>query len=285
VRWLAQLTVSGRLHAISLAVGFVILPFFTWLGAALAALVVLSKGPKEGGLVFASAMLPALVLAQSGDRSDVIMLALAWLCSVLLWWSKSWTWVLAGLVLAGSVQNLVLPVLSESVLTLLMGQMTQLFEELAKQNPDMQAVAMPAPDMYLGAIGASIALGVVISVMVARNMQATLYNPGGFRIEFHALRLSPQVAIVLLAMIMLLGMIGGYANSFIPLMLIPLIVSGIALVHGSVAKKKLGGNWLVIFYIGLIIMHSLAIMLLVVLAVMDSFIDFRSRIQSQETPQ
>jgi len=57
-----------------------------------------------------------------------------------------------------------------------------------------------------------------------------------------------------------------------------LLFSGIALMHAVVVKKKLSSLWLVIFYILLIVLPTV-LQLLVLLALVDSWYDFRSRLQ------
>ena len=61
-------------------------------------------------------------------------------------------------------------------------------------------------------------------------------------------------------------------------LVLPLIISGVALVHGVAALKKLPGMWLVTFY--LVLMLPYMMQFLVLLALIDSWYDFRSRLQS-----
>jgi hypothetical protein len=54
--------------------------------------------------------------------------------------------------------------------------------------------------------------------------------------------------------------------------------SGIALMHAVVAKKKLSSMWLVTFYI--LLMLPVVVQILVLLALIDSWYDFRSRLSN-----
>jgi uncharacterized protein YybS (DUF2232 family) len=51
------------------------------------------------------------------------------------------------------------------------------------------------------------------------------------------------------------------------------------LVHGVVGRKQLSSNWLVMFYIALVVLGPTLMFLLVVLAFVDSWLDFRGRIK------
>ena len=275
--WLARTALTSRLHAISLAVGFVILPFFTWLGAAIAALITLAKGPKEGGFCFLIAMIPCLYLAVEGQRSDLIHLFITWLLAVVLWWSKSWIYVLVAMVLAGFAQHTMLPAMSDQQLAELVGLVNQMIQEIAVQNPDAGPIEPPSKAMYAGAIQLAVVIGGLVSLMFARYMQAAVYNPGGYRKEFHSIRLPYALMALLLGTAFLLSVVGSEAISYIPMLLLPLVIAGISLVHGSVAIKKLGGNWLVLFYVSMVLVSSLTLLLLVIVSALDSVFDIRSR--------
>ncbi len=281
--WLAQTALTSRLHAISLAVGFVILPFFTWLGAAIAALVFLAKGPRDGGICFAVALVPCLYyLVVDGQRADLIHLTLTWLIAMVLWWSKSWIYVLVVIVLAGSAQHTLVPVLSDAQLTELVAAVNQMIQDVVAQNPDATPIEPPSQALYAGAIQLWSVLGSLISLMFARSMQAMVFNPEGFRQEFHSIRLPYNVMALLLGLAFVLSLLDEVFVSYIPMLVLPLMVAGVSLVHGSVAIKKLGGNWLVLFYVCLVLASSLTLLLLMLVAALDSVFDFRSRLTATD---
>jgi hypothetical protein len=117
----------------------------------------------------------------------------------------------------------------------------------------------------------------VVALMLARYWQAALYNPGGFGREFRELRL-PLVPMLVLVALMVLGPILG--PQFIVLSSassLVLLLAAIALVHGLVAQRRLAGFWLVGLYVTLLLLMQLIYPLLVVLAIVDSLIDFRGR--------
>jgi len=124
------------------------------------------------------------------------------------------------------------------------------------------------------------AVTVFFCLVLGRWSQAMLYNPGGFREEFHHLRLPPVVAVGLLAMAaasLTQGMDGAFWAWTCS---VPLIVAGAALVHGLVGLRKLGRGWLVAFY-ALLVLFNPVKELLALVAVADSFTDFRGRAKAQ----
>ncbi len=58
---------------------------------------------------------------------------------------------------------------------------------------------------------------------------------------------------------------------------VPLLVAGIALVHGFIGLKGMHGVWLGIFYVLLIFTWPMILIVLLV-ALLDSFVDFRARL-------
>lgn len=122
-------------------------------------------------------------------------------------------------------------------------------------------------------------LTLLLALLLARWWQAALYNPGGFRQEFHALRLGrmPATAMAVLLGLSLISIHPLPINLCLALAAIYLL-QGLALVHGLVARAGLGRVWLVVFYVGLILVLALW-QLLLILAVLDAWIDFRARLK------
>ena len=116
------------------------------------------------------------------------------------------------------------------------------------------------------------------ALLLARWWQATLYNPGGFSKEFYQLRLGRVLASLL---VMLLG--GSLLANQVLLanlaMVLGLmfIVQGIALVHALAARAGLARGWLAAFYVIMVLFLS---QLLIVLAVIDAWVDFRTRMRA-----
>ena len=256
------------------------------LSAAIVGLVTLRRGTSDGvGLMF-WALAPALIwLVWRDEASPLVTLLGTTALAVVLRRSVSWSQTL-------SVATLVAVILSFMVDTLLPELVSQvdeaadvLLEALRQSNPQM---AMPLePDwlreLLLGVIVAGYLGTVLTSLAIARWWQSMLYNPGGFRAEFHALRLSPLVAAIGLAVLILGKSLPGETARWLPVMITPFVVASIGLVHAVVAIKKLSRSWLIAFYTVMVIVGPYLIALLIMLAVADSFIDIRKQLTARRT--
>jgi len=134
-----------------------------------------------------------------------------------------------------------------------------------------------------GLIAALLQIVSVLSLIVGRYWQALLYNPGGFGREFRAIRIPLGPAMLLLALMLLGPNLGAQMAMLTPLCSVPLVFAGLALIHGLVGQKRLAGFWLVGLYVTLLLFMQLIYPLLVVLAIVDSLIDFRGRHVSKDT--
>ena len=143
-----------------------------------------------------------------------------------------------------------------------------------EEQARLGALLMP---VLTGLLAALLQITTLLSLMLGRYWQALLYNPGGFGLEFRALRFSPAPAMVLLAGMLLAPSLGVQAAMLAPLCSVPLVFAGIALVHGLVAQNRMSRFWLVGLYVTLALFMQLLYPLLAILAIVDSLFDFRGR--------
>lgn len=276
---LAKWVMKKRLNAIIGVMVFGLIPMMFWLAAAILGLVVLRKGVKEGIPVLVWGCLPALVLWMiQGDATALMVLVDVMLLSYLLRSTMSWSWVL----LAGSI----LAVISTQLQPLLMTDVLNLAVALVQKV--LVSEDVEAPDRNLIFSQAVMAVSIfqvviaVISLFLARKWQSGLYNPGGLRTEFHQLRLPIAFSLVLGGMILIGESLGGsfiiLSQAAIPALVLP----GLALVHGVLAKKEIGIVGLIAFYlVGFFVLNVYFANVLVALCVIDSFVNIRSRIQGK----
>ncbi|MBA4290951.1 MAG: hypothetical protein C0439_18435, partial [Pseudomonas sp.] len=133
-----------------------------------------------------------------------------------------------------------------------------------------------------GLIAALLQIVSLLSLILGRYWQAQLYNPGGFGREFRALRLPTPLAMLLLVGMLLGPNLGPQMAMLTPLCSVPLAFAGIALLHGLVAQGRMAKFWLVGLYITLLLFLQLTYPLLVVLAIVDSLLDFRGRFERKQ---
>jgi hypothetical protein len=82
----------------------------------------------------------------------------------------------------------------------------------------------------------------------------------------------------LLGLILLVNIAEFVPDNWVLYLVLPLMFSGLALIHGVVAKRKLSHMWLVVFYA--VLMLPIVVYMVVLLALLDSWYDFRTRLQN-----
>jgi hypothetical protein len=283
MRALAEFIMRGRVQATLVVAGSAALPLLFWLSAAAGSLVLLRRG-SDALSVLGLGLLSALVSWHYlHDPTALIVLIGACSLALVLRAGHSWNRVLlvsvvVGLLFAvmlGAVFGSFIESLAqtfEQVLPLAMGEVYEKFS--ADQKAFLTALAVP-----LSIISTAVSFQVfsVLCLILGRYWQALLYNPGGFGREFRAIRLPKGVALSLLAVMCVAPFFGLHALILLPLCSVPLFFAGLALIHGLVAQKRLAGFWLVGIYVTLVPFMHLLGPLLVVLAIVDSLIDFRGR--------
>jgi hypothetical protein len=255
---------------------------FAWLGAVVIALVTLRKGPSQGGYVLLWGLFPAVVVAAFGDTGPLTTLLGVMLAAVVLRATAAWSWALLAAVVSGLLTATIMLTVGSGYIELIMQMFGDLFAEMAKQaatagQESAAVIEMPGALQVAGLLGVSNAFIIIICLIFGRWWQSLLYNPGGFRQEFHLLRLPPLLVIVLLLSGFLLTVMGSDYRFWAVICALPFLFAGVALVHGVFAQKNLGRAWLVAFYCAWLLLAPIKIALLI-LVVADSWLDIRKRI-------
>ncbi|HSB95051.1 MAG TPA: hypothetical protein VLC91_01280 [Spongiibacteraceae bacterium] len=274
----------GRAQAIGVAVAGILLPFFLWFGVAAAGLVVLRKGGNEAFVVLGWGLLAAFaVLLWQGDVGPIATLLATASAALMLRWTSSWPLALLAVVVVGFVAALALNIFGSAYLLQLVALLNDLLEKLRAEmpSPQVQALGQLTTVQVSGWLGFWAATSGFIAVVLARYWQAGLYNPGGFRREFQLLRLPPQMALGLVVIGVLLLMLGSEYHVWLALLGLPFVVAGIALVHGMVALKGWGRGPLVALYLAWFFLLGIVTATLFLLALVDSWLDFRGRFQAR----
>jgi len=281
MRALAQFVMRGPLQASGVAALTTAIPLLFWVGTAVVGLVILRLGIRQGLNVGLWALLPALGWSWFGqDPTALVVLLEVMLMTALLRVTSSWDKALCGGTFLAIVTGLALPSLYPGLMDILVQTGVQFYQQY---NADVaQALGSNLESVIRQTMSASMAgtyLALAVGMtLLARGWQAALYNPGGLRTEFHRLRLSPILAVVF-AVTMVIGPVLGLNAVLLAWAAgTPLFLAGLALVHGVVALKKLSRQWLVMFYVALVLLGPSLMILLVVLAFVDSWLNIRGRI-------
>ncbi|WP_445673619.1 hypothetical protein ACUDA6_02950 [Pseudomonas ceruminis] len=274
MRALADFIMRGRVQATLVVVVSAVLPLLFWLSAAAGSLVLLRRGFKDASMVIAIGLLPAVVIWSFGDPSTLLVLLGTLGLAALLRVGHSWSRVLLSSVVLGLVYSLILDAVLRDTFEVLA-------KALSEALPQVEGKPVIPGELIGPVLVASTAVMLqlfsVLALMLARYWQAALYNPGGFGREFRELKLPRVVMLVLVAAMVLGPFIGPQFIVLASASSLVLVLAGIALMHGLVAQGRLAGFWLVGMYVTLPLIMQLIYPLLVVLAIVDSLIDFRGR--------
>ncbi|MCM5703935.1 hypothetical protein [Larsenimonas salina] len=275
---LARWALRSPVNATLLAFVSSLIPWLFWLGTAIAALVTLRRGLALALPVLIGAALPLGWWWTQGDAVPLATLLLTTLLAVILRARARWgeTLIAGALVSALLIKlGVLIPPNAGAIVAELRSSSTELDTMLS--NYAAQGISVDQLTMLvMGAlVGIVVMLASVACLALGRSWQAALFNPGGFREEFHAFRLAPK-EIGALLLLSIVGFVLG-VPSLILVSWIPVLIAGIALVHAVIGIKGMSGLWLGGFYI-LLLMAWPAIVIVLLLALFDSALNVRARL-------
>lgn len=305
MQFLASIAMRGRSQAVMLttvlAMLSLLLPPLSILSSAVVALVTLRKGAADGALVvvlagLASAFLAWITLGQVVSVAGFLLLLWApvWLLSLLLRNSRS-----LGATLAGGLVLGLLIILGQYLqtqdLTAAWRDLLQPFAESLveaqlvqeAQRQDLEELLNVMAYWMPGIIAAGFFLQSMFALLLGRWWQAVLYNPGGFRGEFHRMRMHRILGYTTLLVLVarLLSGVGdsGLLDYLVMLLLAGWFLQGLALVHGSLAILGAGTGWLVAMYCLILLVMPQAVTVLAAAGFADVWIDLRARLIARGT--
>lgn len=275
MRSLAEFIMKGRRQAILAVVLTGAIPLIYFISPVIVGLVVLRKGLQEGMVVLAWALLalaiwafyPSVAMDEPVNLLPYLLLVAVTSLAAILRTYRSWQLTVLLAVTVGLVFELYLRVQPAAVDALL-GQLNQMMV----QNSMPQQVGRGELIALIATIQSAMAL---LLLIWARWLQAMLYNPGGFREEFHALRVESRAALPLVILLLLSGLGFGLPESWYGYFAMPFLFAGVALVHATIALKQLSSLWLIAFYV----VFPVITQFVVLLALADSWYDFRKHMR------
>ena len=272
LRGLAEFVMAGRRQAVLAIVLLGLPPLVNLLTPALVAMVGLRKGMAAGSAMLLWALAPASVwLLFWGNVFPLLVLIGVFMLAAVLRSTGSWQNVLLAAIGVGAMFEFYL--LTQSAL---IDEMYELWEQIV-QASNLENVQFDGLRQYLTSLTAAFYMVLSVAVlMLGRSMQAMLYNPGGFREEFHALRLGQATTLALVGTILLVNVVGSLPEAWILYLAVPFAFAGLALAHGLVARKNASVMWLVAMY--MLLMLPTMMYLLILVAIVDSWYDFRGRL-------
>jgi hypothetical protein len=283
LKGLAEFAMRGRLQALLVVMIGASTLMFSWISAAVVALVILRRGTGPGLWLLFWALLPAgTLLAVFGDSSPLATLVGTSVLAVVLRTTVSLPLAMLASVAVGGVTGLAMVAfageLLDQMVVFFAEFLTNLEQQVASSGEGANAIVLNRPTalQIAGMLGLVNALGSVLCLLLARWWQAALYNPGGFGQEFRVFQLTPAITTVLVLPALALVASGVDYGTWAVIFAVPLTFAGLAVVHARAALRGQGSGWLTGFYLMWLI-FDLMKLIVVFVAIADSWLHFRQR--------
>lgn len=271
LRGLAEFVMAGRRQAVLAIVLLGLPPLVNLLTPALVAMVSMRKGMTAGSAILLWALVPTGFWLLLGDAFPLLLLFGVFVLAAVLRSTESWQNVLLAGIGVGAMFEVYLRV-QPVVLDLMFEQL-----ELYVRANNLEGVQLDELRQVMTTFLAAFYMALSVAVlMLGRSMQASLYNPGGFREEFHALRISQTTTLALVGAILLVNFVESLPQAWIFYLAAPFAFAGLALAHALVAWKNASIFWLVAMY--MLLIFPTMMYLLILVAIVDSWYDFRGRL-------
>ena len=300
MQFLAAYIMRGRVQAMTVAAALALLslafPPASIVSSASVALVTLRRGGKEGLYVLLFSCLAAALLSiflkigyQFALLYGLVLWTPIWLISIVLREGRHLGVAIEIAVLLAAVAVLGFYLYQPQPAQLWAGVLAAMTQPMLDASPDVpaeqvrQSVEVFAHFMT-GAIAAGSVYGLLFGLFLARWWQAALYNPGGFRIEFLALKAHVQLAILTIVLVAVAVLASGVLAEICWNLVLVLAVLytfiGTAVLHASFAAVKSGRFMVPLLYLTLVaIPHVMVIIAICGLA--DHWLDLRKKISNQ----
>lgn len=298
MRFLAAYIMKGRLQAMTVASSLALLsllfPPVSIVSSASVALVTLRKGGQEGFYVLlisciAAAILGTLVL---GSHLFALVYGLVlwlpvWLISMILREGRQLAIAVEIAILIGVVGVIGFYMYHPAPAALwnvvLHEMIRPMMDAPTAPVEELQASLVKLAHVMTGVIAAGTVYGLLFGLLLARWWQASLYNPGGFRKEFLALRPHPQLAyftLVILAVALAVpGVLAEISWNIIVLMFVLYTIIGTSALHASFLTMKNSRFMVPFLYITLVMIPHVVIAV-ALFGLGDTWLNLRDKISN-----
>ncbi|MGZ0781408.1 hypothetical protein ACXM5X_00300 [Pseudomonas saponiphila] len=288
MRALAEFIMRGRVQATLVVAGSAALPLLFWLSAAAGCLVLLRRGSDALGVLGVGVLSALICWHFQKDPSVLLVLLGSCGLALVLRVGHSWNRVLLASVaiallcvaILGAFFSPFIDAVTQELVKVLPLMLGEAYQQLSvDQRANLASLIAP---LVIGSIAMMFQVFSVLCLILGRYWQASLYNPGGFGREFRQIRI-PKGPLMLLWALMFVGpVLSPQMWIMVPFCSVVLVLAGLALMHGLVAQKRLANFWLVGVYVTLLPLMHLLVPLLVVMATVDSLVDFRGRLAPKD---
>ena len=301
LRRITDFLLQNRVQAMAVAFLFAFVPVIGSIGILIAAFITLRKGIVEGALVTLAATIPYMISFGLSPTSagqmevlGVILLGnlLIWAFSAGLRQFGSWNFILESAALAGvllvSAVHLINPNIQNWWATELTTQFTKTTDAVSgklNMDPSAQLMAKEAQLQVVnivkqyatGFLAVSILLSALLQVVIARWWQAIIFNPGGLQKELYQIRFSYVAGAVYSICLLLVYLQMELALDVFPVLSAIFFFAGLSLIHWRISLTKANWLWLLLIYLGIGLLFPVSVILVSILALFDTGLDFRKR--------
>jgi hypothetical protein len=300
VHFLAAFILKGRLNAMLVATSLALLslpfPPVSVVSSAAVALVTLRLGAKEGFFVLACACLAAVLLSSVwiGDYQFALIYGAVlwlpvWLIAIVLREGRNLGLAVELAVLLGLVCVAGFFLVHSDPLAFWQAVLSMMIQPMLLNQPDVdpeliKQTAAGFSHYMTGIVAGGSICGLLFGLFMARWWQAHLFNPGGFRDEFLALKAHREVAMATAVLIAIAWLVGGAVGDFcwnlLALLFVLYIFIGTAVLHSCFAATKNSRFMVPLLYITLLMIpHVMAMIALCGLT--DTWLDLRNKFKQQ----
>lgn len=281
----SQLMLESKKHAVFYAAILSVLPFASWLSVALMALVTLRKGGKAGFEVMLPAMivhsvpLMTLLPLTSALVNTLVAYLPCYLAAICLRKTVSWQGVFGVFLVQALIGFLSIQVLAPDFV---LGQFNQI-KSMISQYQEYQSLIeagiggisnFDLAQLFFGIQILSVIFSAMISLLFARSVQSTLFNPGAFKEEVLKFRGGKLSFLVLISVCIAAYYEIPIALNILPLVLCYLLISGFSLAYFIFSGKKQVRLFVLLFLL-LLFKPFFVILACIVFGSLDSVFNFR----------
>lgn len=298
MKFLARNIMKGRMQATAIATSLALLSFvippLSIVSSAAVALVTLRRGGNEGLYVlllscFASAML-GMLLPIGYLFAALYGLALwipVWLIAIVLREGRQLSVTIEIAVVFGILGVIGFYLYHPNPAGMWNGLLEQLMQingQIDLSNEEAGLARARYARLMTGAVAAGIVYGLLFGLFLARWWQAALYNPGGFRAEFLALRTHKSLAFAALITVAMASLLSGVVAeacwNIVILFFVLYTIIGTSSLHDSFAKMKSGRFMVPFLYITLVMIPHVTIAV-ALFGLGDTWLNLRDKISNQ----
>jgi len=284
---------GSRVNVIWITLLFALLPFVglptNWINILLIGLITLRSGAKEGLFVLGWAALPALALCFINQPE--LLLGFILLRAVVVWGlalvlrnTVSWVMTLQCAAIVGIVCVTITHIIVPSIGAWWLQQFAVFLNnaggslQLATTSPQQSQLLLEYMSQFAtGILVVSFLVCDLFLLMLARGWQAVLVNPKGLSKELLQLRMGHIASLGFLLCSLMVSLAWPLALDIYPVVLLPFVLAGLSLIHAKLAQKKeIKFPVLIGLYIALVLFLPYMAISLALLAIVDSWYDFRS---------